>query len=109
MLPRSLHFELPGNAMNDVRYSGGFADVLRCESGGREIAVKILRPQGLSLQEVRRVSQDRRASLPGCISELTVRFPELLQGSHHLEITPASECAAADWGNHDWKSIRYGV
>ena len=56
MLPRSLDFELPENAMDYVQYRGGFADVLRCGTGGRLVAVKALRPQ-CGLQEMRRVSQ----------------------------------------------------
>lgn len=59
MLPRSLYFELPGNAVDDVRYHGGFADVLKCEGSGRQVAVKALRPEGRSLQEMRKVSQHR--------------------------------------------------
>lgn len=57
MLPRTLCFELPENATDDVRYRGGFADVLRCECGGREVAAKALRPQAVNLQEMRKVNQ----------------------------------------------------
>lgn len=45
------------NAMDDVQYHGGFADILRCECSGRKVAVKALRPQGLGLPEMRNVSQ----------------------------------------------------
>ena len=72
MLPRSLHFELPANAFDDVRYHGGFADVLRCECGGQEVAVKALRLQGHNLQEMRRVSQSLLASLPVRVCELGI-------------------------------------
>jgi hypothetical protein len=59
MLPRSLHFELPGNAMDadGALYCGGYADVFRCESGGREVAVKVLRRLSLSSQEIKKVSR----------------------------------------------------
>ena len=58
--------------MDNVQYHGGFADVLRRESGGQEVAVKILRPQGLSLQEMRKVSRYQLASLPARIGEPSV-------------------------------------
>lgn len=77
-LPRSLHFELPESELDDVQYRGGFADVLRCEYGGRGVAVKILRRRGLSSQEMRKVSQLWRDSLPVSIGELSVRVVEVL-------------------------------
>lgn len=43
LLPRSLHFELDGDTMDAVLYRGGFADVLKREHRGREVAVKALR------------------------------------------------------------------
>ncbi|KAF9642628.1 kinase-like protein [Thelephora ganbajun] len=43
LLPKSLRFELPEYNMDDVRYHGGFADVVKCEYRGREVAVKALR------------------------------------------------------------------
>jgi hypothetical protein len=43
LLPRSLHFELPENSTGVVVYHGGFADVLKRECCGREVAVKTLR------------------------------------------------------------------
>lgn len=63
MLPRSLHFELPVNAMDNVRYRSGSASVLRGKCNGRELAVKALWPQGLSLQEMKKVSKRLWASL----------------------------------------------
>lgn len=63
MLPASLHFELPESAMDDVLYRGGFADVLKRKCDGREVAVKALRPQGLTLTEMRKASQRWRAFL----------------------------------------------
>ncbi|KAF9643932.1 kinase-like protein [Thelephora ganbajun] len=43
LLPTSLYFELPDYNVDDVRYHGGFADVVTCEYRGREVAVKALR------------------------------------------------------------------
>ena len=107
-LPRSLHFELPGDAMDDVRYRGGFADVLRCECNGQDIAVKALRPQASS-KEMRRVRQPLRASLSVRTGQLSIRFTEVLQGGHRLEISPTSERTTSDRGDHDRESIRHGV
>ena len=57
LLPRSLHFELPGNAMGDAQYHGGYADVLKRGCGGREVAIKALRARrGLTLEVMRNVS-----------------------------------------------------
>ena len=56
LLPGSLNFELPGNTMGDVRYRGGFADVLRRDGHGKDVAVKVLRAHGLSLKEMKNVS-----------------------------------------------------
>jgi len=43
LLPRSLHFELPENQADAETRRGGFADVLKCEYRGRDVAVKALR------------------------------------------------------------------
>ncbi|KAF9643933.1 kinase-like protein [Thelephora ganbajun] len=43
MLPTSLRFELPEYNIDDIRYHGGFSDVVRCEYRGQEVAVKALR------------------------------------------------------------------
>ena len=43
LLPRSLHFELLENPVGVVMCRGGFADVLKREYHGRDIAVKALR------------------------------------------------------------------
>lgn len=56
LLPRSLRFELPEITTRDVQYRGGSADVLKYESGGREVAVKVLRVQGFSLEDMTNVS-----------------------------------------------------
>lgn len=101
MFPRTLRFELPGDAMDDVRYRGGFADVLRCECGGREVAAKALRPQGISLQGMRKVSQYRQTSPPLRIGGLSPRFVEVLQGSYHMEISQASQRVGTNRGGHD--------
>ena len=90
--------------MDDVRYRGGFADVLRCECGGREVAVKALRPQ-VSLEEMRKASHCLRTSLLVLIGECSV---EVLQRGHHLEISPASQRVAVDRGDHDRESICHG-
>ena len=66
MLPGSLHFELPENAMDDddVQSQGGFADVLKREYGGREVAVKVLRLRRLGLEKIRKVNNlDRLLSV----------------------------------------------
>ncbi|KAF9780780.1 kinase-like domain-containing protein [Thelephora terrestris] len=52
LLPRSLHFELPGDAIGDFQCKGGFADVLKYECHGHEVAVKALRVNAQALQEV---------------------------------------------------------
>ncbi|KAF9780762.1 kinase-like domain-containing protein [Thelephora terrestris] len=53
LLPRSLHFELPGGTLGDVKYNSGHADVSKREYGGREVAIKALRPRaGVSLQDM---------------------------------------------------------
>ena len=108
ILPKSLNFELPENAMDDVVYSGGFADVLRCRCGGQEVAVKALRLQGLNLEETKKVSRSWRISLHLPICELIVRFVEVLQGGDHLEIPPTCERVGASGGDHDRESIRHG-
>ena len=59
-LPRSLHFELPRSVTGGRQHSGGFSEVFRCESGGREVAVKALRLK-IGSQEVRNASQRCRA------------------------------------------------
>ena len=43
LLPRSLHFELHDDPTSVVLYRGGFADALKREYRGREVAVKTLR------------------------------------------------------------------
>lgn len=75
ILPSSLHFELP-EFMADPPYAhGGFADVWRCESHGRYVAVKALRIYPIrNVAEVTRVSQHRRISLPIRIGELSVHL-----------------------------------
>lgn len=87
--------------MDNVQYSGGFADVLRCECGGREVAIKALRPQYFSLQEMRQASEHLRGSLAVSIGKLNVHLVEVLQGSYHLEISQTSECVRASRGGHD--------
>jgi hypothetical protein len=109
ILPKSLHFKLPGGVMDDVQYCGGFSDVLKCECGGREVAVKALRTQGFSLDEMRKVSRNLQSPLPVYIGQTSVRFAEVLQGSNHLEISPTSERVGADGRDHDRESIRHGV
>ena len=57
LLPRSLHFELPENSTGVAEYRGGFADVLKREHRGREVAVKVLRVCGVNCwQEITNVS-----------------------------------------------------
>ena len=63
LLPRSLNFELPGNTMGDVRYRGWFADVLRHDSHGKDVAVKVLQARGLSLEEMKSVSLHNKPPL----------------------------------------------
>jgi len=41
-----LHFEIPEDSAGVVVYRGGFADVLRREHRGQEVAVKALRVYG---------------------------------------------------------------
>jgi len=54
LLPRSRHFKLPGYAMGDAQYHGGYADVLNLECGGREVATKASRTRrGLSSEVMR--------------------------------------------------------
>ena len=63
LLPESLRFELPENTMGDVQYRGGFANVLKREWGNREIAVKVLRPQDFTPQEMTKVSNSSSAPI----------------------------------------------
>lgn len=50
--------------MGQVQYRGGFANVFKFECGGREIAIKVLlHLQGLTWEEMRKVSQHWRTSL----------------------------------------------
>ncbi|KAF9642586.1 kinase-like protein [Thelephora ganbajun] len=56
LLPTSLRFELPEYNMDDVRYQGGFADVVKCEYRGREVAVKALRVYNNGSQGIINVS-----------------------------------------------------
>ncbi|KAF9780768.1 kinase-like domain-containing protein [Thelephora terrestris] len=52
LLPKSLHFELPGGTMGDVQYKSGSADVSRRKFGDGAVAIKELRPHGLPLEEM---------------------------------------------------------
>ena len=48
--------ELPGGPSDDIRRKGGFGIVSKREYCGHEVAVKVLRPRGLSPQEMSKVS-----------------------------------------------------
>ena len=58
LLPRPLHFELHDDPTGTVFFRGGFADVLKREYLGREVAVKVLRPHNSNgLQDMTNVSR----------------------------------------------------
>ena len=79
LLPSSLHFELPEGSMGAVQYHGGSADVLKYECGGRDVAVKALRPRDNHSSEVmRNVSHRWFAHTLVLIGELTIPFVEIL-------------------------------
>ena len=103
MLPRSLHFELPENITGDVRCQGGFADVVKYEYGGRQVAVKVLRVTECRLREIMNVSRCVwvSRSLRVLPDPALNNIAELLQGGHRLEKSPASECSTAAWGSYD--------
>ena len=95
--------------MGDAQYHGGFADVLKRECRGREVAVKALRPHGLSLEAMTNVSHCWSYCVLGRIDELTILFAEVLQGGHNLEIPSTSKCVATPGGYYDWGSICHGL
>ena len=108
LLPGSLNFELPGNTMGDVRYRGWFADVLRRDSHGKDVAVKVLQARGLSLEEMKSVSLHKQTPTLVHVGELSAPFAEVLQGSYNLEFSSPSECAATARGDHGGEPVRHG-
>jgi hypothetical protein len=71
LLPSSLQCELSGNSGGDVKYRGGFADVLKCEHNGREVAVKVLIGQNRDSHDIVNVSVTFWGThLAGVIGEL---------------------------------------
>lgn len=65
LLPASLRFGLPVDAVGDAQYHGGSANVLRREYGGQEVAIKALRPHGLTPEEMKNVSRHQFISTLG--------------------------------------------
>ena len=109
LLPKSLHFEIPEDSAGVVVYRGGFADVLRREHRGQEVAVKALRVYGDNrLQETTNVSR-LWTSNPFYALGNEHDLVEVLQGGYYLEISSASECVTAAGGGNDQESIRYGI
>ena len=108
LLPRSLHFELPGGAMGDVRYHGGSADVIRHECGNKAVAVKALRPHGLTVEDMRNVSRRSLACIPVRIGGLIIPLAEVLQRGRNLESPPASERIAAAGSDDVRESVCHG-
>ena len=78
LLPKSLRFELPGNITGDVRYEGGFADVVKYECDGREVAVKVLRVTRCKLREIMNVSRSSWVPDPWGYSSALKNVVELL-------------------------------
>ena len=78
LLPALLRFELPVDITGDAQYRGGSANVLRRECGGQEVAVKALRPHGLTLEEMKNVSCHRLTSIPVRIDRLSLSLAEVL-------------------------------
>ena len=79
LLPISLQCELSGNTGDDVQYYGRFADVLKGEHRGREVAVKVLRGRNRSSHDIANASHSFWGSyLAGVIGELNTKQP--LQG-----------------------------
>ena len=78
LLPASLHFDLPVDIMGDAQYRGGSANVLRRECGGREVAVKALRPHGLTLEGMKNVSCHRSTAILVRIDRLSLSLAEVL-------------------------------
>ena len=73
LLPISLKCELSGNTGDDVQYYGGFADVLKGEHHGREVAVKVLRGRNRGSHDIVNVSHSFWGSyLAGVIGEPTL-------------------------------------
>ena len=62
LLPASLRFGLPVDAVGDAQYRGGSANVLKRECGGQEVAVKALRPHRLTPEEMKNVSRHQLIS-----------------------------------------------
>ena len=110
LLPTSLHFEIPGNTLGDVQYRGGFADIFKCECGGREVAIKTLRERPrLGSKGMTNVSHRSLVCTPIRTDEPIVPLLEVLQRGHNVEGPPTPECIAASGGDHDWEPILHGV
>lgn len=91
-------------------YHGGFADVWKGTSQGREVAVKVLR--------IRSRSEFNRAKRVGCrscprpvvgVDELTVTCVEILHGGRDVEIFPPSKHTPVAWGDHERNPVGDGL
>ena len=64
MGPESMQIELPCKQIGAAHRGGGFAEVFKCEHGGREVAVKVLKVYSNSdLRAITHVSY-RRPPVP---------------------------------------------
>jgi hypothetical protein len=109
LLPRSLQIELEENLTGAPSSHGAFGEVWKHDYRGQQVAVKVLKVyKDSDLRKVTRVSpQLLPPSMP--IGVLTVNHVEILQGVHHVEISPSSERVAIGGGDNVWGPAHDGL
>ena len=88
---------------------GGFADVWKGGSQGRDVAIKVLKMYQCSDREqIRRVSFQWCSISAMSFCELTMMCVEVLQGGRNVEGTSSSKRFTIDRSHDDRQSIRDG-
>jgi len=89
------------------QFRGGFADVWKGQSDGRDVAVKILRVYPSSGYE--QIIKVGYPILVVFINELTTSHAEVLQGGHDMEDASSSERAAVVRRGNNRDSVCDGI